>query len=84
MGILLLDAVTGQITDVNPFLIDLLGYSFQELLGKKLWEIGFFRDVIASQSAFQKLRRKKYIRYEELPLGTSDGKRVEVEFVSNV
>jgi diguanylate cyclase (GGDEF)-like protein/PAS domain S-box-containing protein len=83
-GILLLDAVTGQITDVNPFLVDLLGYSYQEFLGKKLWEIGSFKDAIASQTAFQELRQKKYIRYEELPLVTKTGIHVEVEFVSNL
>ena len=30
-GILILDARTGAITDVNPFLIDMLGYSREEL-----------------------------------------------------
>ena len=30
----------GRITDANPFLRDLLGYSHDELLGRKLWEIG--------------------------------------------
>jgi diguanylate cyclase (GGDEF)-like protein/PAS domain S-box-containing protein len=83
-GILLLDATSGQITDVNPFLIQLLGYSFEELLGKKLWEIGPFKDVLTSQAAFRELQRKKYIRYDELPLETKQGKRVEVEFVSNL
>ena len=37
-GILLLDAVTGQITDANPFITNLLRYSYIEMLGKKLWE----------------------------------------------
>ncbi len=83
-GILLLDAVSGEITDVNPFLIELLGYTHAELLGKKLWEIGPFKDAVASQAAFQELQQKKYIRYEELPLETKDGEHVEVEFVSNV
>jgi diguanylate cyclase (GGDEF)-like protein/PAS domain S-box-containing protein len=83
-GILLLDAESGQITDVNPFLIDLLGYTHAELLGKKLWEIGPFKDIVASQAAFRELQQKKYIRYEELPLEAHDGKRVEVEFVSNL
>jgi diguanylate cyclase (GGDEF)-like protein/PAS domain S-box-containing protein len=83
-GILLLDAVSGHITDVNPFLIELLGYTYEELLGKKLWEIGPFKDIIASQTAFRELQRKKYIRYEELPLETKHGERVEVEFVSNI
>jgi diguanylate cyclase (GGDEF)-like protein/PAS domain S-box-containing protein len=83
-GILLLDAVSGQIADVNPFLIELLGYTREELLGKKLWEIGPFKDAVASQTAFQELQLKKYIRYEELPLETRYGERVEVEFVSNL
>ena len=30
---------TGQIADVNPFLMKLLGYSRKEFLGKALWEI---------------------------------------------
>jgi len=83
-GILILDAISGAINDVNPFLLELLGYSHEELLGKKLWEIGPFKDAVASQAAFQELQQKKYIRYEELPLETRHGERVEVEFVSNV
>jgi PAS domain-containing protein len=42
-GILILDAKTGLIKDVNPFLIELLGYSKDEFLDKAIWEIGFFR-----------------------------------------
>jgi len=83
-GILILNATTGQITDVNPFLSNLLGYSHEELLGKKLWEIGLFKDAEANRAAFTELQEKKYIRYEELPLQTKQGSHVEVEFVSNV
>ncbi len=83
-GILILDADTGSITDVNPFLLDLLGYSHAELLGKRLWEIGTFRDIAASRDAFRKLQEKKYIRYEDLPLETKGRRRRHVEFVSNV
>ena len=83
-GILLLDAETGQIADVNPFLQDLLGYSHTELLGRTLWEIGPFKDIAASQSAFRQLQSQEYVRYENLPLETKDGQHRQVEFVSNV
>ncbi|MBM2827824.1 MAG: Signal transduction histidine kinase [Actinobacteria bacterium] len=83
-GILILDAETGRITDANPFLQDLLGYSQGELLGKMLWEIGPFRDIAASRAAFRKLQRKKYIRYDNLPLETKGRRHRYVEFVSNV
>src|SRR3989337_593663 len=83
-GILFLDADTGRITDANPFLQDLLGYSHAELLGKMLWKIGPFRDIAASRGAFRKLQRKKYIRYDNLPLETKGRRHRHVEFVSNV
>ena len=83
-GILILNADTGQIDDVNPFLTDMLGYTREQLLGNKLWEIGPFKDTKASKAEFRELQREAYVRYEDLPLETSAGKSINVEFVSNV
>jgi len=83
-GILILDSDTGRITDVNPFLVKLLGLAREKVLDKRLWEIGLFRDVEKSRSAFRELQRNGYIRYEDLPLETKDGRYIDVEFVSNV
>jgi PAS domain S-box-containing protein len=83
-GILILDAVTLKITEVNPFMTELLGYSHAEFLGKELWEIGLFSDKEASQAAFKQLQRTGYLRYEDLPLQATNGKLRDVEFVSNV
>ncbi len=82
-AILILEEAGGKIMDANPFVIELLGYSLDELVGKELWEIGLFSDIVESKSAMQRLREKGYIRYEDMPLETKQGKRVEVEFVSN-
>ena len=83
-GILLLNAETAQIEDVNPFLIEILGYSHGEFLGKKIWEIGAFKDTALSKDAFIELQTTRYIRYDNLPLETKDGRKISVEFVSNV
>jgi len=83
-GILILDAETGMVVDVNPFLVKLLGYSHDVFLGKKVWELGFFKDLLANEVNFRELQAKAYVRYEDLPLETADGRRIEVEFVSNV
>jgi len=83
-GILILDADTGTIVDVNPFLVDMLGYSKEEFLGKKIWEVGAFKNIEASKTAFAKLRSEHYIRYEDMPLEAKNGKLINVEFVSNV
>src|SRR5258708_36699325 len=83
-GILILDAQTGQISDVNPFLVNLLGYTYNEFIGLPLWEIGPFKDTKECKLAFLELQDKEYIRYESLPLETKDGRSIAVEFVSNV
>jgi diguanylate cyclase (GGDEF)-like protein/PAS domain S-box-containing protein len=83
-GILILDAESGRIADANAFLMKMLGYSYEELVDKTIWEIGPFRDTILNREAFRKLQNKGYARYEHLPLESKDGFRVDVEFVSNV
>jgi len=83
-GILILDPLTRKITDANPFMSELLGYSHAELLNKELWEIGLLTDEKASRSAFRELQKTHFIRYEDLPLQNKAGQRREVEFVSNL
>ena len=83
-GILILDADTGRVVDVNPFLLTLLGYSYDAICGQYIWELGVFKDIAASRDAFQTLQDNEYIRYDDLPLETFDGKPIAVEFVSNV
>ena len=83
-GIILLDADTGQILDINPFLIKMLDYSHKDILRKKIWEIGSFKNIVASKLEFSKLRKRKSVRYEHLPLETRGGHPIDVEFVCNV
>ena len=83
-GILILDYETGAIDEVNPFLIELLGIEKDAFLRKKVWELGFFRHLVANEDKFHELQQKEYVRYDNLPLEASDGRRIDVEFVSNV
>jgi PAS domain S-box-containing protein len=83
-GILILEADTGRISDINPFLIQMLGYSHNELVGVPVWELGPFRDIVSNQEKFLELQQHGYVRYEDLPLETREGHKIAVEFVSNV
>ena len=83
-GILFLDGDTDTITDVNPYLLDLLGYPSEELIGRHLSDLGMFGDVPESNAAFKALQNKDYVRYEDLPLQTRDGGIARVEFISNL
>jgi PAS domain S-box-containing protein len=83
-GILILDAQSGRVLDVNRFLLDLLQYPIEYFLGKELWEIGVLHDIEANKSAMATLKAQGSIRYEDLPLESKSGLCIPVEFVSNV
>jgi len=83
-GILILDALSGQVIDANAFMASLVGLTSDKLIGKELYEIGMFADVEANKEAFRELQSTGYIRYEHLPVRNQLGKKVQVEFVANV
>jgi len=83
-GILILDVDTGRINDVNPFLVELLGFSRSEMVGKTVGELSPFKDIVANQAMLERLQEDAYVRYHNLPLEAKDGRKIAVEFVSNV
>jgi PAS domain-containing protein len=60
-GNLILDAGTGKVVDVNPFLLKLRGYSYDAFLGQHIGEIGVFKDIAASKEAFKTMQDGEYI-----------------------
>jgi PAS domain S-box-containing protein len=83
-GIMILEVNTGRITDVNPFLFNLLGFSRNEMVGKTVGELSPFKDIESNKIMLERLQKERYVRYEDLPLETRDGHHIAVEFVSNV
>ena len=83
-GVLLLDPATRKITDANPFMTKLLGYPHAQLVGKELFEIGLLKDEAASRAMFERLKKNRQVRYENLPLESRGGRHQEVEVVANL
>jgi PAS domain S-box-containing protein len=83
-GILILDIDTGRITDVNPFLVELLGFAHKDMVGKTVGELSPFKDIESNKVMLERLQKDGYVRYDDLPLETRDGRHIAVEFVSNV
>ena len=83
-GILILEPHDGRIVDVNPFLVHLLGFSHAEMVGKTVGELSPFKDVVSNQAMLERLQNEGYVRYEDLPLETKDGRHIAVEFVCNL
>ncbi len=83
-GILILNANTGRIDDVNSFLTDLLGFSRSEMIGKTVGEISPSQDIESNKIMFERLKKDGFVRYDDLPLEAKDGCKIAVEFVCNV
>jgi PAS domain S-box-containing protein len=83
-GILILNIETGHITDVNTFLLNLLGFPRHEIVGKTIGELSPFKDIVSNRAMLERLQKDGYVRYHNLPLETRDGRNIDVEFVSNV
>jgi len=69
---------------VNPFLVKLLGFSHGEMVGQTVGEMSPFRDIEENKVMLARLQADGYVRYDDLPLETRDGRHIAVEFVSNV
>jgi PAS domain S-box-containing protein len=83
-GIMILDAQTGRIRDVNPFLTELLGFSHNEIMGEIVCELSPFKEMESNHVMLRRLQQDRYLRYEHLPLETRSGRKIGVEFVCNV
>ena len=81
---MILDFETSKIVDANPYIIKIIDHPLEEILGKKLWEIGLFSNKDQSELAVIELKKNGYIRFEDMPIQRRNGKITEVEFVSNV
>ncbi len=78
-GLLLLDADTGRIADVNPLLVELLGYSRGEMVGKTVGELGPFKSNGSNATLFERWQQPDgRIRCDNLPLETRDGRMIAV------
>jgi PAS domain S-box-containing protein len=83
-GIFILEAETGRIIDANPFLSEFLGFTRDEMIGKTVGELSPFSDIEANQAMLDRLQKEGFVRYENLPLKTRDGRHMAAEFVCNV
>jgi diguanylate cyclase (GGDEF)-like protein/PAS domain S-box-containing protein len=82
-GIMIVEAGSGEITEVNPFLIELLGWSRREFIGKRIWEIEPFHGFARDQEHFEALQHKDFQHHEDIPVRARNGRQLYVEVMSN-
>jgi len=83
-GIIILDAETGKILDVNPFLVELLGLTKKGFIDKEIWKIKRFKKIFENRENFNKIFQKESIYNKDFLLETINGQQINVEFGCNV
>jgi two-component system CheB/CheR fusion protein len=83
-GIVIVDAASGEILDVNPFTEQLLGYRREELVGQKFWEIEATRDTPKLRAALEQIRDQEAVRFADMSFKTRDGRTIETEFIGTI
>jgi PAS domain S-box-containing protein len=83
-GIVLADAATGEIMDANPFMEQLTGYSRKQMIGRKLWEMEPLKDRPGVRQAFEQIRRRKSMRFDDVMMRTSEGRDLQIEIVASL
>jgi two-component system CheB/CheR fusion protein len=81
-GILVLDAETGSITDVNPYMLALTGYPRDEFVGKKLFDAAPFATAGARIPLMAEALESEIVRHD-IGLIARNGMRIPVEMVAN-
>jgi two-component system CheB/CheR fusion protein len=83
-GILFLDAKTGIITAMNPFLTDLFGFAKENFIGKEIWGISLFKSIIPNAEKFKELNQKEFIKYQDIEIETAENIKIKIEFISTM
>ena len=63
-GIVIADAETGEIVDVNPFLLGLLSCTREDLVGRRFWEADPFLGTALDQQLLAEVDRQRMVRRE--------------------
>ncbi len=83
-GIVIVDADSGEIADINPFVEQLTGYGKKELIGKRFWESAVLRQIPQGADELNRIREQEVARYPEVALETRDGRTLLSELVANI
>jgi PAS domain S-box-containing protein len=84
-GIMTIDADTGEIADISPFLAEVLGLTRTDVIGKRFWEAGPLRNLQEGRLALERIQKEKVVRFPEILIKAGDGDReLEMEVVANL
>ena len=82
-GIIILDAGTGKISDINPFLLELLGIQKENFFTKAIWKVDSFKKIFTNRNKFEELLESGNLHNQDLFLEIASGQRIDIEIDAN-
>jgi len=82
-GILILDADTLSIIDINPFVSGFFGLPVEEIIGRDLVRLGVFTGADQNAEALKNVREKGEFRCDGLWITAPDGEKKAVELIGS-
>src|SRR5581483_5562007 len=82
-GIVVIDAETQTIQDVNPFFLTLTGMSREEFVGKAVGDAGRKLGLTEIGNGIEATRDSEVVRYDNLQLTRGDGQKIAVDVIGN-
>jgi PAS domain S-box-containing protein len=78
-GIVFFEQREGKITDANPAIEKMSGYTKKEIIGSKLQDIGISLDMGDFQTTMQKLDKTGILYYDDVPAKTKSGQYIDTD-----
>ena len=82
-GILVLEAPTGLVVDVNPYLLEMARHSKADLLNRPFWEIPLFLDAQEVRGLVPAVVVQGTMHYDSAPLRARDGRELFVDIIAS-
>ncbi len=83
-GILILNANSGDIIDVNPYMRDLLKYSLEDMYERKMWHIDPLKQIANDKNEFVALREESHSQPHVVDIRNKQGEKITIEVYKKV
>ncbi len=82
-GIIIIEADTGLIIDVNPYLLQMSGYTANFFVNKEIRNLGIFYEITIGTKELINLPDEGHIRYGDVSFFTGDGSHKKAEIIAS-
>jgi two-component system CheB/CheR fusion protein len=82
-GILIVDAESERVVDVNPFVFELTGYGRELWVGRRLAEVDAFLNKDAAAGIVSEARSSEVVRYDRMYLRDRAGRSRQADMIAN-